>query len=188
MADVGLPPPSDLRKMLDYDPDSGLFVWRTRGADTFSAGARGVEHTARIWNAAFAGRPAMTAHDGRGYLRGKLAGRNHKAHRVAWAMHYGEWPDGEIDHINHDKTDNRIANLRVVSRQENAKNKPRQSNNTSGAVGVSFVAQSGKWQALVKIGSRNKYLGLFATFEEALAARKSAERELGFHENHGGAL
>lgn len=185
MATDNLPSPELLRQLLEYAPETGVFTWRHRAAETFRDGKRPPEHTAGIWNTANAGKQALTFPDGRGYYRGKIMGRNHKAHRVAWAIYHGVWPDGEIDHINGERTDNRIANLRVVSRQENSRNKPRQVNNTSGATGVARDKQSGKWSAWVKIDGKNQNLGLYHNFGDAVAARKEAERKIGFHANHG---
>lgn len=115
-----------------------------------------------------------------GYLSGSIMGWPHVAHRVAWLIVNGYWPH-EIDHINGNRADNRIKNLREVTRKANSENHAIASNNTSGATGVNFDKKSGRWYA--KIAGR--YLGMSATFEEALALRKAAELDHGYHPNHG---
>jgi len=102
------------------------------------------------------------------------------AHRVAWALHYGEWPKHEIDHINGNKRDNRIQNLRDVPHLLNQRNRGLRADNTSGADGVSWM-KAGFWRVTVA----GKYLGIFKDFEAAVAARKSAEQAHGYHVNHG---
>ncbi|WP_446719173.1 HNH endonuclease signature motif containing protein [Halocynthiibacter sp. C4] len=108
-----------------------------------------------------------------------------RAHRVIWAMFYGRWPAKDIDHINGDRTDNRISNLRHVSRAENARNSSRSSANTSGRTGVYKVKKSGKWNARIRVDGRFINLGFFKEFEAACAARAVAESKYGFSARHG---
>jgi hypothetical protein len=121
----------------------------------------------------------MTIGHGNGYLSGRLFNRNVYAHRVAYAIYHGHWPTAQIDHINGNRMDNRIANLRDVSAAENSKNKRMLDSNSSGIVGVSF--NQGKWVAM--LGKR--HIGRFATIEGAAEARRQAEIAAGYHENHG---
>jgi hypothetical protein len=107
------------------------------------------------------------------------------AHRVAWALHYGEWPSDQIDHVNGDKTDNRLENLRIVTAQGNAKNRSLRSDNTSGHVGVYWVRETKKWSAQIKVDGRQKTIGSFESLEDAVKARKAAEDLNGYHANHG---
>jgi hypothetical protein len=120
-----------------------------------------------------------------GYRRGCFQGREYYAHRVAWALHTGAWPKGEIDHINGDKADNRIANLREVTKVENSRNMPLPANNTSGHIGVAWSKSDKRWTAYIKVGGRRRYLGNFLEKDDAIAARKAAEVRFGFHPNHG---
>lgn len=94
-------------------------------------------------------------------------------------------PQEQIDHINHIRTDNRIVNLRKASNTENSRNASIGSNNTSGAVGVWFEKRRNAWVAEIKVDRRKIHIGQFDTFDAAVAARKAAEVEFGFHENHG---
>lgn len=107
------------------------------------------------------------------------------AHRLAWLYMTGEMPDGEIDHINHIKTDNRAINLRVVTHKENGRNTSKPSNNTSGVVGVHWRKDRSKWQCHIKVDGKKLNLGCFSCLDEATKVRKEAEVKYGFHENHG---
>lgn len=117
-----------------------------------------------------------------GYLRIRLKGKQYMAHRLAWLYSYGEWPK-YIDHINHDKTDNRIANLRSVSHTENMKNKPKYKNNKSGITGVYQMEKN--WRVLITSNKKRMHVGYYPSLFDAACARKSAENKLGFHKNHG---
>lgn len=101
-------------------------------------------------------------------------------------MHNGKVPDNmEIDHINHIRTDNRTENLRIVSHQQNAMNRSKTLRNTSGVVGVSWCKITGKWYAYIKKDGVMHNIGRYTSLEDAVLARASAEKRLGFHENHG---
>ena len=120
-----------------------------------------------------------------GYLIVTLDGKQLKAHRVAWAIHHGKFPEGHVDHINGDRTDNRIENLRDVTRQENQRNLKKPSHNKSGVVGVSWDASRGSWYASIQVGGKTKNLGRWQDKRCAVAIRRVAEHVYGFHENHG---
>ncbi len=184
MAAKALPSPEVLRQFLRYDDETGILYWRERGADGMVACFRySAERMARTWNSRHAGRPA--GHVNRqGYVKVLLQGQIHSAHRIVLAMKHGAWPEGEVDHINGDKADNRISNLRVVTHQQNARNRPLRRDNMSGVSGVGLFR--GKWRASIK-GDSNEpiFLGEFDTLEDAAEARRSAESALGYHPNHG---
>lgn len=147
-------------RLLSYSAETGELRWKHTGA--------------------MAGR---VNHDG--YVQVSIKGKRYQAHRLCWMLANGAFPEGEIDHINHDKEDNRLANLRVVSGKENKRNRPRPKNNTSGFTGVVWHKKHKKWQAQIKVDGSCKYLGLFYSLEDAVLARKSAEVDFDFHENHG---
>ena len=104
---------------------------------------------------------------------------------MIWAHFYGEWPTDEIDHINGNRNDNRIKNLRQVSRQENSRNMAAPSSNTSGVVGVCFCNTRMMWMSYINLMGKMRHLGFFNSFNDAVAKRKAAERQFGFHKNHG---
>lgn len=175
-----LPPIEILRQLVDYDPKTGTAVWKYRAREFFKSDS----YQAR-WNARNAGQPAFAGNITGGYLRGKIFGIQYAAHRVIYALHHGKEPDGEIDHINHDRQDNRIGNLRVVSAIENMRNQKRFKNNKSGVVGVCWNSSKNKWLASIGTGGRLTFLGNYADKDEAIAVRTDAEKRFDYHPNHG---
>lgn len=137
-----------------------------------------VRRGSRAMPGMFAGSPNSD-----GYLRVKINNVAFRVHRVIWLITYGEWPDGQIDHINGVRDDNRIENLRAVSVVGNQQNQHMRVDNTSGTTGVRL--ESGAWTAKIRVRGKRLHLGRFKSLEEAAAARKSAELLYGFHPNHG---
>lgn len=160
---------------LDYDPDSGLFKWKKRSLSRFKD-----ERSYKIWNSKLSGKNAGTLL-GNGYRMISIGKDRIYAHRLAWFYVHKEWPDGEIDHVNQCRVDNRISNLRVVTTRGNARNRRRRESNLSGINGVSWSKSSKKWWAFIS----TIHLGYFSDFFEACCSRKSAEILHGYHENHG---
>lgn len=179
-----LPSVETLRKLLRYDPEAGKLYWRERPIEMFEDYKFSKSHAFKNWNSRYLGKEALTGVV-RKHRRGSVAGVEVYAHRVAWAMHHGEWPSGEIDHINGDGLDNRIENLRCVTRQENMKNTCVRSNSTSRITGVSWCKRKRKWRAYISWQGRQVFLGYHSDIERAKAARKLADKKYGFHENHG---
>lgn len=177
MAEKSLPSPDMLRQLFRYEQETGKLYHAARPTHSFAAGPR-QKNAAAIWNARQAGKEAggISNH---GYLRVSINGRLYLAHRIAWAMVTGAWPSGDLDHINGDRTDNRISNLRIAPPRENNRNLSRREDNASGVTGVARAR--GKWRAYIE----GTNLGHFATLEAAISARKAAEKALGYHPNHG---
>ena len=119
------------------------------------------------------------------YVRFSYKGRFIYAHRIAWMLTYKEWPDGDIGHDDGDGLNNRIGNLKVVTRTENMRNMRRFKNNASGFPGINWDKSQNTW--MVRIGVENKriFLGCFKRLKHAVAARKEAEAKYGYHPNHG---
>lgn len=174
------PTPDLLRELLRYEPDTGKMFWRERPLWMFTA-----EHYGNDWNAKHKNKEAFITDTGQGYCCGKVYSKKLKAHRVIWAIHHGAWPDGEIDHINGVRNDNRIENLRVVTSAENNQNRPMPKNNTSSVMGVNWHKHKSKWIAQIQCNGKNIHLGYFDSLDDASAARADAEAKYGFHENHG---
>lgn len=121
-----------------------------------------------------------------GYKIVGMSGKRHLAHRIIWEMHHGKIPDGmQIDHVDHDKTNNKIENLRLVTSKENNYNMKFRSTNKSGVTGVSWDKQHGKWASNIKVNGVKIHLGLFSDLKTAAEVRRKAEIKYNFHENHG---
>ena len=154
-----------LKEILTYNRNSGVFVWaKVRGACAIGAPAGAISH---------------------GYIRIGIDGARYMAHRLAWLYVHGEFPPNQIDHINGDRSDNRISNLRSVVRNENSKNQQKNSRNTSGCMGVSHRKRSKPWMAVMRINGEHICLGVFKEWWDAVCARKSGEYINGYHHNHG---
>lgn len=170
MAKRPLPSLEELRQLLSYDSETGIFTWKKR-TDIRSA-----------VNARLEGKPAGFVGK-QGYIRIEIRGVTHSAHRLAWVMTYGEWPEAQLDHINGDPADNRIVNLRCVTEIENSRNRSLPKDNKTGVIGVH--TQHGKFVAQIKNNGQIHRLGSFEKLSDAAEARRKAELELGFHPNHG---
>ena len=173
-------------KPMDFSEFDQLFSYDSNTGEIRNKIDRG---TGRVGVTAKAGEIATT-NNGDGRLRvqfirdGIMDG--YLAHRVAWLLHHRICPGNmQIDHIDGCPSNNKILNLRLVDHQENMMNQRKRKNNTSGVTGVSWDKNAGKW--IVKISDRGErqYLGLFEDKFEAICCRKSTERRLGYHKNHG---
>lgn len=173
--DVGI-----VREFLSYDPITGALKWKTRARKWFPS-----DRGCNAWNAHYANKPAFTALDNHGYRKGLIFRKTYQAHRIAFTIFHGRQPAEYIDHINGDKADNRIINLREVTLSENSKNQKRSSTNTSGFQGVHWNTNMRKWQVYIRSQNVRHHLGFFVSLDAAVEARKFAERKFGFHENHG---
>lgn len=131
-----------------------------------------------------------------GYIAVRYKNTSLLAHRIIYILHYGAIPiNTEVDHINHIKNDNRIENLRIISRNDNMKNLPRYKTNTTGFNGVyvqkdkytrkNKIYNYQSFRAFIIVDNKKIHLGRFKTLEEAIEARKQANIKYGFHENHG---
>lgn len=155
-----------LRQVLDYSPESGVFVWRDRPIKT---------REDKIFASRYAGRPAGCL-DPDGYVYIRIDGTLYQAHRLAWLYVHGEWPAFEIDHRDINPSNNAIANLRPSDRITNNQNKARQANNSTGFKGVYFDRRLKRFRAEIRVQKRKLYLGAFKTAEAAHAAYSEAAR------------
>ena len=174
-----------IRDFLDYDACTGDFTWRRMSPKHFTQGVRTPEQKCRMFNARYAGSPAFTAINGHGYKSGSYRSNRVTAHRMAWAWVFGKEPSGDIDHINGDRADNRIENLREVSRLQNSRNMGISKRNKSGIVGVRYNPARTRWEADIRVERKLVFLGRFKCLGRAIAARREASLQYGFHPNHG---
>ena len=122
--------------------------------------------------------------DKKGYVRVGVEGESYYAHRLIYKLVHGEDAE-QVDHINGVKTDNRISNLRSVSNRENGRNRKVSSNNSSGCPGVSWNCKGRLWEVRINADGRRIFLGGYSDIDLAIAVRKAAEVQYGYHENHG---
>jgi len=160
-----------LKEILEYNPDTGLFTWIRQTSSRVKIGST-------------AGCEVTFSYGGK-YINIKALGRLYLAHRLAWFYVHGNWPKDQIDHINGHGTDNRIINLRDVTQYQNMRNMRLPSNNTSGHIGVSWITEKKKWTAQLHIKGKHIHLGYFDDINDAVIARKKAADEYGFSERHG---
>lgn len=153
---------SDIRKLLHYDEEVGVFTWKAR---------EGADRTTKSWNTRYAGARADKVRLKDGYRQIGVMGKNYLAHRVAWVFMRGNWPIGLIDHINGVRDDNRGLNLREVSDKENNENiRKKRSDNRSGYLGVYFDKKSGKFRAQIR---HNRAATTIGYFDDPAAAHKA---------------
>jgi len=152
----------DLKEYFNYDSNTGIFIRIKKTGRSAKINVR------------------SGSLDNEGYRQMRFKGGVYREHRLAWLYHYGKMPDGQIDHINRIKDDNRICNLRDVTNSENQRNSPMNKANTTGHLGV-YPRANGRWCAQIS----GKHIGTFGSKEEAITARKLAEKSNNYHENHG---
>lgn len=169
------PTAEKLRKLLSYNPETGLMTWKV--------------NTGRQKKI---GKIAGTNKKG-DYSRVSIGGKTYLSHRIIWALHYGIWPSNLVDHINGEQSDNRISNLREATNLQNLANSKKQKNNKSGYKGVFWCAVKKAWVATIRINQKNKYIGKFSNAHDAALAHEEVAKE--FHGefyrnqfNAGGAL
>ena len=170
---------STLDDLLSYDSETGKLQWKVRNREHFNC-----DWSFKVWNKRYSTTVALNTKTKSGHRSGRIFDKGYLAHRVAWALHYGVWPDGELDHIDGDGSNNTIVNLRVVTSSENSMNTKVHGHNTSGHTGVYFENYSSRWVASAeRRGKRVK--ARFKSKQEAIEYRDALSKELGFHKNHG---
>jgi hypothetical protein len=179
-----LPTMEMLHRLLVCDAEAGKLFWRARTPDLFGSVGHDAIHNCRKWNARYAGREAFVTLV-KGYLVGSIFGQRLNAHQIIFAMTDGRWPADFLDHIDGDRSNNSRANLREVDHLQNCRNAKMPVTNTTGAVGLEWVARVGRWRARIQVDGRTIHLGYFAEREAAIQARAEADVHFGFHPNHG---
>jgi hypothetical protein len=149
----------ELMAALHYDPETGVFTRTFKNGKSKQVGSINTK----------------------GYVCIPLGNVKYVAHRLAWLWVYGKFPDHQVDHINQNRQDNRIANLREATNKQNCENRSVQKNNTTGFAGVSWKARNKKWVAQICHNRQMIHLGLFQKIEDAIAARAAAQKTLFTH-------
>lgn len=168
-------------ELIDFN--NSIYPWNPRRIEWFEDGKPNPHSRMMRFNSNFAGKKAGAITPD-GYVYVKFNGKRIPIHRIVWFVNTGKWPELDIDHINGNRSDNRFENLREVTRSQNLKNRKRPCNNTSGCVGV-IKSSKTTWTAQINLDREYIRLGTFNSFEAAVAARKAAEIEYGYHPNHG---
>ena len=160
-----------VQEYLDYDPITGFMTWKTK------------KHSSKVMVGSRAGSISTTNK----HRVLKLLGTLYAEHRLAWLHYYGTWPKNHIDHTNHNEQDNRIDNLSDVTQRVNNMNGSKRSDNTVGYVGVwiNKLNSKKKFMAELKLDGKRVHYSSHYTLDDAVNARKNAERVFGFHPNHG---
>ena len=172
-----------LNLTVGFNPVEGKLWWLERGPHWFQ-GAKNPLRESRRWNTRYAGAEAFGTLSHYGYKTGRILGKSFYAHRVMWALMMQEWPSGFLDHINGDKTDNRITNLREAPKLLNNKNARKRKDNKSGEPCIR-VRGSGKFEVVVGLDGSYHYLGSYDDLQMAVAIRDNFWGENGYTERHG---
>jgi len=171
-----------VQELMDYDPETGVFTWRTRDWWWFKE-----DRSYTLWNTRFAGKPAgYVDTDAHGYprLKIKLLGKLRLASRLAFLWMGKDLPN-QVGHLNRDSLDDRWSNLASSNNAENSKNRSKYRNNTSGVCGVYWNKPAGKWLAKVQLGGESHHLGYFDDINEAAAVVAAFRAANGFTDGHG---
>jgi hypothetical protein len=151
----------EVRRLLDYDPETGRLTWKARES--------------AVWDSRYAGTAAGSV--GRdGYVRVKVNNSTYLAHRLAFLLKIGKWPEDQIDHINRNPSDNRWENLRCATASQNMWNKGAHRNSTSPHVGVCWHGSAKRWVAQICTYGKIRHIGSFTTEDEAAAAYLAAKQ------------
>ena len=147
-----------LKELLSYDEKTGIFTWKVSNSNRVKVGS--IAGTRRPDD----------------YLIIMINKKGYRAHQLAWFYVHGYFPENDIDHINRKRKDNRIKNLREISRQCNLRNSKKRVSNTSGITGIYWHKINSKWVSTIKINYQTYHLGSFIDYNEAVCIRLAAEQ------------
>lgn len=165
----------EANRLFTYDPFTGELRWSDNEEDL---------NCYKRNNAARMKGKSITSTHVNGYIQVQVNKKGYLVHRVAWLMCWEEWPRFQIDHIDGNRSNNKISNLRDVPSLENQKNQKIHSTNRSGVTGVRKKGHE-RFEATIFVNGKRLHLGVFKTLEDAASARKKANEKYGFHKNHG---
>ena len=156
----------ELKKLLHYNEKTGIFTWNVS-----------LNYKIKIGNIA-------GSINNRGYRQIRIRGKSYTAHHLAWLYVHGRFPKDQIDHTNHERSDNRILNLREATNKENSKNQILYKNNKSGIQGIFWEKKRKKWKVQITLNGIQKHLGYFKNIKDAKKVRENAKVKYRFHPNH----
>ena len=174
-----LPTRAELVTLLSYDPNTGKLYWKPRPVTMFKD-----QRSCSTWNSRYANKEAFTAVDHKGYYVGSIYRVNYRASRVIFKILY-DINALQVDHEDGNRQNNRPHNLRNVSGPDNQRNMKKPKTNKSGVIGVSWNKEKNSWDARINVNGKNKHLGRFKNFDDAVNCRKQAELQYNYHPNHG---
>jgi hypothetical protein len=152
----------EINKLIAYDKETGIFTWKVHRPGTFAGSVAGTKHNL-------------------GYIRISVNCKLYLAHRLAYLLMTGRWPNEQIDHINGIRDDNRWINLREATQSQNQHNREMCKNNTSGYKGVYWNKKSKKWLVNIWLNRKRVHVGYFDSREDAAKARMDSAKKL--HKN-----
>jgi hypothetical protein len=159
-----LPPLEELKEFLDYNPETGIFIWKKTTNPRIKVGSEAGCEKVKTKNLV--------------YREIKFNYIQYRAHRLAYYMYHGIDPrNNDIDHEDRNGLNNKINNLRLATHSDNSKNRSIAENNTSGVTGVTWDKRRGKWQAQLKLNGKHKFLGYYLNIQDAAQARKEGEKK-----------
>lgn len=163
-----------ITKLFDYDPETGIFIWKQRSIDQFVS-----KRAFSTWNARFSLKKAGSVRKDNGYVNLTINNKHYFAHRLAWLYVYGVIPSLEIDHINGVRDDNRIVNLREATSSDNKQNRHKCSKNSlTGLLGVRFSKRTKRFSSTIFLKGKAHHLGSFDSKEEAYSSYVKAKSDL----------
>lgn len=171
------------RKIFDVNPSTGEIYWRPRTLEMFSH-CKFPKRAFKVWTKNWSGKRALKTANNEMYLSGEYLGVSYKSHQIIWLYVNRCWPDN-IDHIDGNRQNNSIENLRNVTKAENARNQKRRKDNSSGFTGVYWREDKQMWQGGFRYNKKQQHVGYFESLEECVKEVKRQREEKGFHKNHG---
>jgi hypothetical protein len=169
-----------LFSLLKYDKINNTFYWVKRPKELFTGQCR-----CNSWNTKYAGKIISGKKKISGYPCVRVLGKTYMLHRLVFLFEHQRWPSTHIDHINGDREDYRVENLREATPEINSLNRGINKNNSSGVSGVYWDSGESKWRVQININKKLTPLGRFSNLEEAIKIRKDAETLYNYHPNHG---
>lgn len=173
MINETIPSPDVVCNLLEYAPSTGKLYWKPRPREMFTS-----HQSWGTWMTRYSEKEAFTSLNDKGYFHGTLLGKNYLAHRIAFCIHHGRWPAGQVDHADRCRTNNKPDNLREATAAENLRNKTKSKNKTSKFLGVHWCARDKSWIAKMRHNGITKCIGYFHDEQSAAMAYDAAAKSM----------